>query len=227
MLGVAAAYVDAVPGLTTPVPLAVGVASVASAVADIAVAKTALGGVAVGDLLVATPKINNTTPTWVSKAGDPAWTLKAQNNTTAGSACLFRIADGSEPANLTFTRSVATSGCELTVWKFQAGTFDPADPLFGVSFFAGSGDATLPSILAVPGPQRLLCQDVSRVVSATGESWTPPSAIEYYDTTAPTNNMQAAGGFEVVGAGATGTRFWDQTGTGNVRGVMFVVNPKP
>jgi hypothetical protein len=199
---------------------------VAGGAADIGVAKSGLAP-AVGDLLVAIPKINNTTPTWVSKSGDPAWTLKAQNNTTAASAVLYRIADGTEPATLAFTRSNSTAAAELAVWKFQKDTFDPADPLGSVTFFAGTGDVTLPQITAVPGAQRLLVQDVSRMVPLTTETWTHPgTATELFDVTSATNNLQAAGGYEVVGSGDTGTRFWDQTGTGAVRGAMFTVNPK-
>ena len=231
MIGVAGSYVDAVLGLTTPEVVSVAAVSVAGAAGDLTIAKSALeiGGtdtLDVGDLLVAVTGANSTTATWISKATFPVFALEGQNNTSASSAVLSRVVDGSEGADFTFTRSSTTAGAYLVIWRIRAGTYDPADPVFSTSFFAGSGDATLPSIAAVPNAQSLLVQTVARLVASTTETWTPPVS-EYFDVTTATNNLQVAGGYEEVGAGATGTRFWDQTGTGAVRGAMFVVNPKP
>lgn len=236
---IAAHYVDAAPPtVVDPVVLAIAGASVASAVADLGVAKSALepggDGLDVGDLLVAVPKINATTATWASKTGDPAWTLFAQNNTTAASAVLRRIVDGTEPATLTFTRSNATSGAEMDIWRFKAGTYDPANPLGVASFFAGSGNVVLPTMTTTA--RALICQSVARMVALTGQSWlaqgdnsgTPGNPTELFDALMATNNLQAAGGSEMlVTPGAVGTRTWTQTGTGAVRGAMFSVRSKP
>lgn len=242
MLGtVAASYVaSAPPTAVDPIVLATAAMSFATAVADAGIAKSALepGGdtLDVGDLLIAFPKINSTTATWQSKVGDPAWTLFAQNNVSASSAVLRRIVDGTEPATLTFTRSNSTSGGELDIWRIKAGTFDPANPLDVATFIAPTVSALVLASIVTTVARTLLIQSVSRVVAATGQSWlaqgdqsgTPGNPTELYDVTAATNNMQAAGGAEqLVSVGATGTRTWTQTGTGNSRGAMVAVRSKP
>lgn len=242
MLGtVAAGYVASAPPTTVdPVLLAVAYASVATAVADIGVAKSSLepGGdtLDVGDLLVACPKINSTTPTWVSKSGDPVWTLFAQNNTTAGSAVLRRIVDGTEPSTLTFTRSNSTSGAELDVWRFKTGTFDPTNPL-DVAGFAVSAVAALALPAVVTTVTRvMLCLSVARLVAATGQSWvpsgdgsgTPGNPAEQYDALAASNNLQVAGAIEqLISSGSTGGRTYTQSGSGASRGAIFAVRSKP
>lgn len=231
MLGIFASQ----PSASTPVDpvvLAYNSVSVATAVTDLAMARTTLepggDGVDVGDLIVAMPKANATTQTWSSKSGDPAFTLFAQDNTSSASAVLYRIVTGTESwTNITMSRSAGTAAAELDIWRIQAGTFDPSSPLDVASFVAASGDATLPSMTTTA--RGLIISSASRMVSSTLETWTPPSGMtDLFDVTSASNNLQVSGAkLQMNTPGATGTKVWDQTGTGAVRATMVLIKSKP
>lgn len=206
------------PVINTPTPTYQGVATVstASGVANAVITKSDLGTITNGDLLLAFCCANNTTPTWSSSG----WTNFAQD-TSVASAFLYRIADGTEGSTITFTRSNATGASEVTVVRIS--NPNGTTPLDVAGFVGGSGSVILPSI-TVTQSDALLFQFASRLVSLSGQSWTPPgTATERFDQDAPTNTLRVAGGDESVQSGATGTRTWTQSGTGAVRGGIIAI----
>jgi hypothetical protein len=189
-------------------------AGVATTVANVVVNKPT--GVASGDLLVALAWANNVTATWAAPAG---WTKIAEDLTNASMALFTRVADGSEGSTFTFTRAVNTvNGAGVTVARITgAGTVAAS----GLGFSA-TNTIVLPSVNAA-GANTLLFQMVSRVAGAS--SWTAPGGTtERYDFDSSGTANTTAGGDQIVGAGATGTRTWTMAATANSRGAILAIN---
>ena len=192
-------------------------AGVTSGVANVSVATAGLGTISSGDLLVAFCWTNNSTAAW-SAAG---FTSFAASGDTA---ILYRIADGSEGSSFTFTRTVSTNVASVIVARITGA--HATTPLDVATLNAGVGSTTVVlSSITPTGPNRLLLQMVGRA-NTGGTGWTPPgTATERFDYTIATSLCLSAGGDEVVGASATGTRTWTHGVTGPSRGIMVAIVP--
>jgi hypothetical protein len=152
---------------------------------------------------------------------DVSWTTAAFS--LGGQApCFYKIASG-EGANWTFVVSGSVSSIGQ-VARFNA--VDTSTPI-GVgsgNFTAAAGGLAIPSVTTT-GANNLLAQMVAKLSNTT---MTGPAGVEQWDATAPSQNVVYAGGSEVVGAGATGTRTWTPAaGTSPFIAYMMEVNPAP
>lgn len=168
-----------------------------------------------GGKLYAVCMSNTTGQTWT--APDGTW---ASTFTESGlSVAVFEQATpGAGP--FTFTRSATSTGAlAIAVRVTGAGTFQIGDA------DSTTGDLTLSSVTTT-GSNILLLQVVARIVVAA-VTWTPPGGTtSLIDGTTAGSAYEYAVGYDVVGAGATGTRLWDQSGTGGAtKGVVLAINP--
>lgn len=185
--------------------------SVATTVANVIISKPT--GVAAGDFLIAHCWANSATADWSAPAG---WTLQAFNNTQNSSAFFWRVADGSEGSTFTFTRSgnlVNQAGVEVVRLSGVGSIQD-----YSLSHSTGTTIA-LPSLTAAAN--NYLWQMVTRV-SGTN-AFTAPGTVTPRYTSASGTTVAAAGGDEIVSAGATGTRTWT-TASGTTRGLILALN---
>jgi hypothetical protein len=202
--------------MAAPVYASSAASGVGTTVANVTVTKPT--GVSAGDLLVALTYANTAAALWAGPAG---WSKIAENTTQCSTAVFTRVADGSEGANFTFTRSgtsLNTAGAVVVRITGASGV----TPAAGIGF---DTDTTLdlPSITPTVA-DTLLLQLVGRV--SGGSSWTPPgTATERFDIDSSGTALDVAGGDEVVGAGATGTRTWTMAASANSRGAIIAVNP--
>lgn len=175
-----------------------------------------------GGKLVAVCAANNTNVTWTPPAG---WTAVPGGTHVPVSIATFEhVADVGDPATFAFGRSSNVSGASVEIVRVaDAGLIAAQTSPAGI--WSGSGDATLSEIIAA-SDNTLLLQVVVGLVSGTRQ-WTPPVG-----TTERTSDPQTTGtsygyavGDEVVDAGATGPRAWDNGGTGASKGVMLAIGP--
>lgn len=166
-----------------------------------------------GDLLVAVGLVNGAN-TITAPAG---WTTHP--NSLGTSNPLWTRVASSEPADYTFVTSGTASSIVQIVRISGYNTATPIDVATGV---AGTGTAYVIPTLTSNGADRLLMQMVSKLnnTSFTG----PGSQTERYD--AVTTGFTYAGGDEVVGSGATGTRTWTAASGSNF-GVAYMLAVAP
>jgi hypothetical protein len=89
----------------------------------------------------------------------------------------------------------------------------------------GSGTSFALSSVTATTAGTYLLQIVSRNVTGA-DTWTAPaSATKRFDATATGSAVVGAGGDEIVGSGAAGTRTWTRTSTGGNRGALVAINP--
>lgn len=138
----------------------------------------------------------------------------------AGAKLLWKNAL-SEPANWTFV----ISGTGNTVGVIARITgHNPVNPIEAATGVTGSlGNVVLPT-LTPSGANRLLFQFFGRLANV---SFTPPgTATERWDTPSASASYATAGGDEVVGASATGSRTWvPSAGTAGTTGFMLAIKP--
>jgi hypothetical protein len=174
-------------------------------------------GVQNGDLLLAF--CVSTVAAWTPPAG---WT--AHPNSAGGVAPLFQRIASSEPANYTFGASGSGNNMTTIVAIKDVAPSTPAE-VAGNSGVVGSGNIVLPTI-TTSGANRLLLQMVCR--AGGGGTFTPPgTATERYDAVVAPTTFTSAGGDEVVGSGATGTRTWVPSSSGTAIGYIVSIAPLP
>lgn len=165
-------------------------------------------GVAVGDLLLVV----------ASTYGAAATTCTITGFTTVKAASAnvwfhYRIADGSEGASFTLTRT-GTNSAPMTGMIFRITGHDattPVDTFAGVSAGTGSS-AAIPSVTATAGGLLVSVLHKTNNIAPTN---TPPSGMTtYVDDSSLTNSCSSAA-TETVAAGATGVKTWTTTGTGS------------
>lgn len=174
--------------------------------ADPVVTKPA--GTVDGDLLIAVG-VAGGTDTITAQAGGAAWIAHPDSISTTY-PLWYKIA-ASEPADYTFnTSGTANSIVVISRWT----GFNPAAPFDAVAGINGTAlNYVIPSVTSA-GPNRKLAQMGARVTASitfTG----PASQTERWDANAPSASFTTAGGDEVVGAGATGTRTWTASASNN------------
>ncbi len=174
-------------------------------------------GVQNGDLLLAF--CVSTVAAWTPPAG---WT--AHPNSAGGVAPLYQRIASSEPANYTFVASGSGNNMTTIVAIKDVAASSPAE-VAGNSGVVGSGNIVLPTI-TTSGANRLLLQMVCR--AGGGGTFTPPgTATERYDAVVAPTTFTSAGGDEVVGSGATGTRTWVPSSSGTAIGYIVSIAPLP
>ena len=100
----------------------------------------------------------------------------------------------------------------------------PIDVYSGVSTPNGTTNIVIPTITPTGGG-RLLLQMVARINNAVTFT-KPASATSRYANNAASQSYGDAGGDEVVGASATGTRTWvPSSSTGQAFGFMVAIAP--
>lgn len=130
-----------------------------------------------------------------------AWTVHPDSFGTQGP--LFYRWASSEPANYTFTVSgTGNSVVRIVTYRgvHPTSPWDDADKIAGAT-----GAIALPSVV-VTGADRRLVQMVAKYTNTLFTN--PGTATERWDAAAPSSGYGNAGGDEIVGAGATGTRTW-------------------
>lgn len=176
-------------------------------------------GLAAGELMVACAWNNNGTGTH-SATG---WTV---HNNATGTSAMSKVADAADVSagSTTFNRltNQTNGGGVVLVRITGAGTIAAAT--VGANTSAIGTTIVLPTVTATDG-DTLLVQLVSKGAAGAG-GWTPPgTATERFDIAATGGaSQQAAGGDEVVAAGATGTRTWSSV-AGTSRGAIFAISP--
>jgi hypothetical protein len=187
----------------------------ASASTGASIVVTKPSGTVDGDLLIAVGRAGS----GASVTAPAGWTTHASSLGT-GSPLWTKIASG-EGASYTFTQTaLATSKVVIVRVNGQASS-TPVDVAAGVS---GTAALVIPTVTPT-GANRLLLQIASHHGAGT---WTPPgTATERFDAL-DAASFAAAGGDEIVGAGATGTRTWTPSVTGST-GVayMLAIAPAP
>lgn len=138
----------------------------------------------------------------------------------AGCKLLWKNA-ASEPANYTF--GISGIGNSVIVIARITG-HDPAAPIDDAKGVTGSlGNVVLPQVTS-SGADRLLFQFLGRLANV---SFTEPGGVsERFDAASSSANYRYAGGDEVVGSGATGSRTWTpSSGTAGTSGFMLAIKP--
>lgn len=202
--------------------------SVTAAWRSVSAASATLGGDPVvtkpsgtvdGDLLIA---IGVTAAGQTVTKPDASWTT-ASWSLGAGAPAFWKIA-ASEPANYTFVVS-GTGGSIVSIVRIDG--HDPINPFDAGSgnYVAGPGALAIPSVTSA-GAGRLLMQ---MCVKLNNTSFTGPgSQTERYDANVAPSTATHAGGDEVVGSGATGTRTWTPAaGSGPFLTYMAAIAPIP
>ncbi len=148
--------------------------------------------------------------------GPAGWTQHP--STVSGQGPLWYRTANSEPANYTFTVSgVANSVVSIACIKDTLGIED-ADGVI-----AASGNIVIPSVDS-GGSNRYLFQVVAKLANTSFTG--PGSQTERFDTVVSPSNYTSAGGDEIVGAGATGTRTWvPGTSSAGSVGYMLAILP--
>lgn len=217
MLGVSAAYVDSAPP-ASPAAFAAATAAGVGSGATVDITKSNLGTVANGDLLLAFCWANNSTSTWSA----PGF---ASAVAAGDSAILWRVADGSEAATITFTRTGTTGVAGVRMVRITGAHATAPIDVAGISSSAAVATLAL-GTLTTTGSNELLVQFASRGTTTAGVTATPPaSATERFDSYTSGTGMPSAGGDEVVNAGATGSKTWTFTSAGPNRGGMVAIKP--
>jgi hypothetical protein len=154
---------------------------------------------------------------------DASWNTHA-NSQGAGAPLFWKIASG-EPANYTFAVSSTFTSQILIVRVSGADLTTPIDVASGLVVASGTAAIVIPSVTP-SGANNLLLQLCVKLQNTT---YTPPgTAAERFDATSATQSAVSAGGDEIVGAGATGTRTWTAAATGGFSvGYMLAINPAP
>jgi hypothetical protein len=192
-------------------------AGVATGVAPITVT-TPAGST--GDRLIVFMGSNNAGSTWTETTTSD---FTSTGTPASGMATFTRITTGSEAGTYTFTRATNTTAAAFVVMVrlSNAGTVQ------AVAFTSTTGTSiALAQVTAAAN--NFLLQFV--VKASTGAStWTAPGTATRRTTAGATSADTAlpyAIGDEFVGAGATGTRTWNQSaGSSPERGVLIAVNP--
>jgi len=171
-----------------------------------------------GDLLVAIGILNGAGT--ITKP-DASWNTHA-NSQGAAAPLFWKIASG-EPASYTFAVSSTFTSQILIVRINGHNPTTPIDVASGLVVASGTAAIAIPSVTPT-GASRLLMQLCVKLQNTTFTG--PGSQTERFDATSSTQNAVSAGGDEVVGAGATGTRTWTAaTGGGFSVGYMLAINP--
>jgi hypothetical protein len=188
-------------------------AAVAGGVATIAAPIPA--GLA-GDRVRLVPMSNNTASTYTASG---ASSVHAQ--AAIGCALLEYTDATTGGGTLTVNRNTSTTaGCIVVVIRTRYG-----GTIADTEFVSASGDPTAPSVDAAANSS-ILISVATRLVSLAGQSWTIPSGMSPVDSGDTTGSVFAwSVASLVVNTGATGSKAWDQSGTGATRAVNFVVNP--
>jgi hypothetical protein len=169
-----------------------------------------------GNLLIAYT-IATAGNTITAPAGGATWNLHAVS-LGVNARLWWKIASG-EPANYTFVNSGAGNSQVVVV---RVTNFNAANPIDVASGFSGTGTLVIPSVTPT-GPDRLLLQLVAKNSNTTFTG--PGTATERWDALA--GGFGSAGGDEVVGAAATGTRTWTPSSANVTPGVGFMVAINP
>lgn len=154
---------------------------------------------------------------------DAAWTLRGESLGT--NLRIWTRTASSEPASYTLTVPGATAASLISISAFygqHAST--PIDFITAVSNTVAT--LVIPQGTSL-GANRLLAQ---MLVKGNGGTFTPPGPppTERYDTLSATQNFVHAGGDEIVGSGATGSRTWTASiASGIGFGVMVALAPAP
>lgn len=153
----------------------------------------------------------------VTPPGAGVWVPLASSVGT--NAAIWVKVASSEPATYTF--DVAGAGNTQVVIVRVTGQH-PSTPIDVSSGVSSTGNLVIPSVTPT-GADRLLLQMVAKNGSTTFTG--PGSQAERYDDNTA---FTCAGGDEIVGAGATGTRTWTPAaGTTPGVGFMVAITPAP
>lgn len=133
----------------------------------------------------------------------------------------WKLAGAAEAASYTFVISGALARSNVAIARITGhDLLNPIDD-FDTSP-EGTGALTIPSVDSL-GADRLLLGICCKVNN--GAAVTPPAGVtERWDATSGAG-WTTAGGDEVVGAGATGTRLWTPTAGGNGIAAMVAIKP--
>lgn len=173
-----------------------------------------------GGKIIALCGANNTNVTWTAPNG--SWTaITDATNSPTGQAAFIYTADPGDSGTFTFTRSAGLSGAAVVLVRItDAGAVNAA------SKFSGSGDITHPTITSTEDNSYIL-QIQLRLVSGAS-SWAGPGGdtVERADaSTSGTAYTYSVGDEVKTTAGSVGTRFWDNSTTGAVKGIMLSISP--
>lgn len=171
----------------------------ASGLTGAAAVVTKPAGTVDGDYLVAVIVTSATSITPPAGWSSPSWSL-------GGQIPAFVRAASSEPADYTFTPVggiTPNTGVVIVCVRDR----HPSAPIDAGAGVTAISNLVMPSVNSA-GANRLLMQVIKKASAAC--TWTPPgTATERFD--AVVSSFSGAGGDEVVGAGATGTRTWTPT----------------
>lgn len=163
-----------------------------------------------GDYLVAVCVTSATSITPPAGWSSPAWSL-------GGQLPAFVRAASSEPASYTFSPVggvTPNTGVVIVCIRDR----HPSAPIDNAGSVSDISNLVMPSITSA-GPNRLLMQIIKKASAAC--TWTPPGGTtERFD--AVVTSFSGAGGDDIVGSGATGTRTWTPTNTTQT-GVGYVI----
>jgi hypothetical protein len=194
-------------------------AGAASAVGTVSANEPGGGGAAAGDLLVGFDWANSTTSGWTPPGG---WS-NGDQDTTASTGVFFKTAADAGGTSQTFTRSVSTAAAGLVIVRITGWlSFDASDTVNG----GASSNLVLPSITALAAGT-LLLHIVGKGTTTAG-TWTAPAGVTNFvplNSTTSSTALPYCIGYEIVGAGATGTRTWTNTNSQQCRGAIIAISP--
>lgn len=190
----------------------------ATATADPVCSKPA--GTVQGDLLVAVVCCSG----GGSCATPSGWNLHASSISTQ-KPLFWKIAGASEPANYTFDVSGTLINTVVVIDRYNG--HDPTTPIDAVGKVdPGTGASFVIGTLTSAGAGRLLAQICAKLANTSFTA--PGTATKRWDAVTGAPISVTAGGDEVVGSGATGTRTWTAgAATGTGAGYMLAIAPAP
>lgn len=174
-------------------------------------------GTVAGDLLLAF--ITNVTP---GSPFTPASGFALVSGAATTDAIYSKVADGSEPASYSWTPPTLGT---LKVVMVRVNSQAVSSPVVASSILAYASRVShvLPTVTATA--DNLLLQVCGGTTG--GITWTAPGGTTERFDAADIAGCVAAGGDQIVGAGATGTRTWTPSASAAAAGFMVAVAPIP
>lgn len=168
-----------------------------------------------GDLLTAYQLNFNPGNTVTAPAG---WTLKAG---AANADAIYEKEASGEGANWTW-QPAALSGVHIVVVRSN-GHGAAKTVSWSIRTSINAASFVIPTQTVPAGSDYLLLQVI--VSQGTGHTYTAPGGTTERFDGADANGLIAAGGDQVVGSGATGTRTWTPSSTVTSAGFMVAIAP--